>query len=270
MPNMAGENLSLLTDEELAWLTTLNLGTITGATQFVSALTNQVFLITFKNQMQFVFKRLNLAARNRDQRRCELGVQNLASCNGLSAAVIADNEKFRVLSYIKGNVLSEQAVTSGILELLASQFKLIHQLPAKHATEQDLAGELAHLKTQISGNVDESEYLSFLKLAEQLDEESEKNTLCHGDLSLNNIIQEENGSVKVLDWEYTVLACPAYDLGFCCAINEFNQVQIEALIEHYYQLNKSNLALSLTFLQKQCHLYLSFFNYLNRLWRSAF
>ena len=260
----------LLTDQEVCWFSTLNLGPIVKVEQFTHALTNQVFLVSLANKNKVVFKRLNLAARDLEKRVCELAVHKLASKQGLTNNVIADCQRFRVLSYIEGELLSDMSVTTDILNLLADRLTLIHQLPPQYATTQDLHGELLHLKSEINQQIDEGEFSHFLELAKTLDNESVKDTLCHGDLSLNNVLRKANGSIKVLDWEYAVLACPAYDLGFCGAINQFNQKQLGLLIECYYQKNKKDIKLSLVLLKRQCDLYFSFFCYLNNLWAMCF
>ena len=262
--------MSLLTTEELAWLSSLHLGEITKVQQFSNALTNHVFLLTIENELQIVFKRLNSKARDLDMREKELAVQHMASARGLSAKVIADCQHYRVVQYIAGDVLSDSALTGETIEQLALQLRLIHQLPAKYAAPQALADELLKLNNQLNQDIDQSEFCYYWRLATQLDANSAKDTLCHGDLSFNNIIQMSDGQIKILDWEYAVLACPAYDLAACCCINGFNPEQQAQLIEHYYLLHKNHLSLSLAQLQENTALYYSVFTYLNELWKACF
>jgi thiamine kinase-like enzyme len=261
--------LSLLTTEELTWFLSLGLGKIEEITQFTHALTNHVFLINLENGQQVVFKRLNLKARDLSIRKSELLVQRLASGEGISPRVIADCEQYRVSEYITGTVLTDSATTETV-KLLATQLYKIHQLPAEFALSQCLADELVTLNNQLNKSIDQIEFNYFWQLAQKLDKSSPMDTLCHGDLSFNNMIKAKDGSVKILDWEYTVLACPAYDLAFSSAINEFNEQQQKKFIDYYYALNKTNNLDDLQQLQAETILYLSVFKYLNKLWANVF
>ncbi len=262
--------MSLLTADELLWLSRLKLGKIVSVQPLVCALTNHVFLLTDENAVQIVFKRLNINARDRQDRARELAVQKLASERGLSPEVLGESQHYRAQSYIKGKVLNGRAVDPYSLALLAAQLQIIHQLPAKHAQPQRLAGELLLLKKQLNKAIDEKQFQHFLQRATELDKGSPRDTLCHGDLSFNNLVKAESGQIKILDWEYAVLACPAYDLASCCAINGFTSAQQIQLINHYYQLHRKPLSSSLAQLQQECALYRSVFTYLNQLWRLIF
>ena len=107
-------------------------------------------------------------------------------------------------------------------------------------------------------------------MAKTLDKSSTRDVICHGDLSLNNLLQTADKQLKILDWEYGVIACAAYDLAFCSCINELNAIQHKQLIEDYYRLNKKQLSVSLATLEAESVLYLSFFIYLNKLWAVCF
>ena len=262
--------MSLLTADELLWLSSVNIGKIVSVQPFAYALTNQVFLLTDENSQQVVFKRLNLKARDRHDRRRELAVQKLASERGLTPVVLADCEQYRVQTYIKGETLDSACVAPHIIELLAAQLQIIHQLPTEHARPQRLAYELRTLKKQLNKSIDEGKFQHFLQLATELDKGCIRDTLCHGDLSFSNLLQAENGQIKILDWEYAVLACPAYDLASSCSINGFTAQQQAQLINYYYLLNKAHLSLSLAQLKKECALYRSVFTYLNELWKVCF
>jgi thiamine kinase-like enzyme len=262
--------LSLLTAQELTWLAGLNVGKILTAQRFKQARTNEVFLLTDVKYQQTVFKRLNLKARNRKNRKQELSVQKLASDLCLSPKVLADCGKYRLQEYLQGNTLAGSAVDSHSIELLAGQLHIIHQLPAKHARPQHLSFELRALKKRLNRPIDEQEFRRVLALAAQLDKSSTKDVLCHGDLSFNNLLQVENGELKILDWEYAVLATAAYDLAACSSINALTEQQQAELISHYYSLDNAHLTRSFAQLKEECGLYRSVFNYLNQLWLLCF
>jgi len=138
---------------------------------------------------------------------------------------------------------------------------------------QRLVFELTRLADQLGAkqiSINQNEFTPFIQLAKQLDERSAKDTLCHGDLSLNNVIKTEAGEIKIIDWEYGVAACPAYDLAFCNGINEFSEQDQIILIEAYYLLHSKTLPCTLTELHTECKQYLSLFTYINKLWANCF
>ncbi len=234
------------------------------------ALSNEVFLLTFSNGKQSVFKRLNQTARDADDRRCELKVHQLASDAGFTPQVLAYNDHYQLQEYFPGEVLSNSPLTSETVNLLALQLTKIHHLPAVYAQKQSLSSNLKQLKKNRNKHIDQQRFSRILQLALVLDKHSPKNLLCHGDLSLNNLVINSREEVKILDWEYAALACPAYDLASCICINQLNSQQQEVLLREYYVLNKGNLRCSLPVLQKECSLYLTVFDYLNALWTNCF
>ncbi len=262
--------MSQLSRDELIWLEELHIGQIVNVQQFAHALTNQVFLLTAENAQQTVFKRLNLKARDLQARKRELAVQKLASDRGISPKVLACCDKYKLQEYIKGQIFDNACVDYHSIELLAAQLQIIHQLPALHAQPQRLAFELQLLKRQIKSPIDEAKFQRFLQLAMHLDKSCARDILCHGDLSFSNVLKAENQQIKILDWEYAVLACAAYDLAACCCINAFSPDLQAQLINHYYFLHQENLSLSLAELKNQYALYHSVFTYLNELWTVCF
>lgn len=262
--------MSPLAVDELTWLRSLAIKKIVSVKQLKQALTNDVLLITTDQKQQFIFKRLNLKARSFEDRRQELVVQKKVSGYGLAPKVLADCGKFRLQEYVKGKTLQNRRVTPLNIELLAEQLQIIHQLPIYDAQPQRLAFELQLLKKQLNSPVDEAQFKYFLELAMQLDKNSPRNVLCHGDLSLNNIVRSENGPIKILDWEYAVQACAAYDIAVCCSINHFNVKQQTQLTNHYHLLYQQQISISLAQLQNDTALYLDVFTYLNALWKVCF
>jgi thiamine kinase-like enzyme len=257
----------LLLDIEILWLEK-NITDIISVTKFTHALTNDVFLVTNSEELQFIFKRLNRDARTDDDRQAELLVQRLANQYNLTPQVLAHNESYKLQEYIPGELLPKNS--NNLFEFLATQLTRIHQLPALHAPKQRLGCELQRLKSQLMVNIDELHFQKMLDLAIQLDQSSSNDTLCHGDLSLNNVLQGTNKKIYILDWEYAVIACVAYDLAFCNCINGFSKNESTTLISHYYSLLPSPQKQSLESLQKKCHLYLIVFIYINELWSLCF
>ncbi|WP_354625170.1 phosphotransferase [Psychromonas sp. MME2] len=261
--------ISELLEDEINWLAKRPLGRCISITALDNALTNKVFLLCYEDRQRYIFKRLNRVARSRQQRETELLVQQLACEYQLSPNVIMSSDHYRLQEYIHGDHLPTHSIPSTTLDLLALQLSRIHQLPAIAIGQQNLAEQLQRLKIE-NDTSDEMQFNHYLQLAKQLDSSGDHTTLCHGDLSLNNILLTPQGDVKVIDWEYAVLASPAYDVGSCSAINQLSVVQEVKLIEEYYLLNECRVSAPLAQFQADCHAYRSLFTYLNQLWKKRF
>ncbi|MGB5445075.1 MAG: phosphotransferase [Psychromonas sp.] len=259
-----------LTKDELTWISARNMGALVSVQPLKLALSNEVFLLTFSNGQKTVFKRLNQTVRDPHDRSCELRVHQLANDAGFTPKVLVCNALYQLQEYFPGDVLSNSPLTSQTLKQLALQLTKIHQLPAVHARPQRLAASLRQLKEKTDKPVDAAVFSRILNRAIALDNSSPKNCLCHGDLSLNNLLINDRQQIKILDWEYAALACPAYDLASCICINALNTLQQEALLREYYLLNKEHLSRSLVVLQQECSVYLTVFDYLNALWANCF
>lgn len=257
----------MLLASDVSWLNKQQVGQIVKAEKFKNALTNDVFLISDKNQT-FVFKRLNQNARSEQDRQAEFLVQQLASQHALTPEVIAHSREYKLQQYIKGQLIEKEV--NNIFQCLANQLSRIHSLPALHAPQQRLHFELVRLHQQVPQKIDESLFQNMLNLATQLDQDSPNDTLCHGDLSLNNVIVGEDKKFYILDWEYAVIACPAYDLAFCACINDLDTQAFQQLVQCYYQQLPEPITQTLDSLQKKCDLYFQVFFYINELWSLCF
>tara|TARA_R110001583_G_scaffold9433_10_gene44797 strand:- start:83 stop:856 length:774 start_codon:yes stop_codon:yes gene_type:complete len=252
----------------MSWLKKQHVGKVVKTKKFNNALTNDVFLIRNSENIAFIFKRLNQQARSENDRQAEFLVQQLAYQHGLTPQVLAHNKHYKLQQFIAGDLINEQDVT--LFQHLVNQLIRIHKLPVLHAPKQRLGFELLRLKQQVTEKIDESVFQKRLHLATQLDQECPNDTLCHGDLSVNNVLVGTDKHLYILDWEYAVIACAAYDLAFCCCINQFSAKDSRQLIELYYGQYSQPLAQSLDSLQKQCDLYFQVFTYINELWSLCF
>jgi thiamine kinase-like enzyme len=259
--------------QEINWIKQYHSVAILKTVKIEAALTNDVFLLYFADGSKLLFKRLNLDARNTEERYFEIDIQSHAALFGLSAKIIASTNNFRLQEYIEGQSLEGAFVNDDLLKLLAKQLQRIHSLQQNVAMPQQLALELTRLAQQIEEKnivFDKIEFAKFLMLAKELDKSCDKKTLCHGDLSLNNIIKTESGEIKIIDWEYAVAACPAYDLAFCFCINKFNDAEQTILVDTYYLLQTKSLPSSLMAFKANCQQYFTLFNYISRLWKIVF
>lgn len=258
----------MLRADELAWLELHGCQNIVTVQAVSHALTNDVFFIECARKKKFVFKRLNLQARSLKKRACEYKVQQLVYKWHMTPKVIATQGQYKLQEYIVGE--TPKSINHTSLKLLAMQLSIIHQLPAQAAPQQCLLNELKDLKKNSSEYVDEEKYAYYSHLASHLDKSSKKNVLCHGDLSLLNILETAQGEVSILDWEYAVLGCRAYDLASCSCINQLNKAQGDELFNYYYTLSINHLELDKVSFKKEYIQYLSLFYYINKLWINNF
>ncbi|AGH80821.1 aminoglycoside phosphotransferase [Psychromonas sp. CNPT3] len=258
----------LLSPDERKWLSELCHLKIISVQKVAHAITNRVFVLHCIDNKKFIFKRLNVQARTATQRACEYQLQQLLSKLNLTPKVIAIKGSYKLQAFIAGETPKE--VNTDSLTLLATQLSIIHQIPTKIAPLQCLASELKDLKKHSDRYVDEKEHAFYRQLATDLDHSSAKDTLCHGDLSLLNIVKTASGEVQILDWEYAVLACSAYDLASCCCINQLNEADENYLLDHYYDLYAEHLVIDKEKLKKEYVQYLSLFRYINKLWTDHF
>lgn len=258
----------MLSNQEVVWLNKNNINDIRHVEQFKHALTNDVFLLTTTKNASYIFKRLNRDARSDEDRESEFLVQQLANHYGLTTKVLAHSKDYKLQQYINGDLITNNK--HGLSEFLAIQLFRIHQLPALHAPKQRLHQELQRLKKQLTVSIDADYFQKMNLLALQLDASSTCDTLCHGDLSLNNVLEGDDKLIHIIDWEYAVIATPAYDLAFCNCINHFSALQSVSLITSYHSKLSNPVSGSLQSLQKECDLYLIIFNYINELWSLCF
>lgn len=258
----------MLSKQEVEWLKAQNIAEIIAVEQLTQAITNDVYLISNGVKTQFIFKRLNRVARSDDDRQAEYLVQVLAHKYALTPQVLAHSENYKLQQYVQGKSISAQC--HNLVEILVTQLHRIHQLPVLHAPKQRLVMELNHFKKQLTCTVDEIRFKSMLYLALQLDSNSRNDTLCHGDLSVHNVLLGKNQRYYILDWEYAVIACPAYDLAFCICNNTLSEAQSGKLISDYYSYLAQPPSNCLQSLQKECQLYLILFKYINELWSLCF
>lgn len=69
---------------------------------------------------------------------------------------------------------------------------------------------------------------------------STKAVFCHNDLSSSHITNTQPS--KVLDWEYSAISCPYFDLASCVAVNDFGIADEASLYAFYAQYSGQRLS----------------------------
>ena len=72
-------------------------------------------------------------------------------------------------------------------------------------------------------------------LMEQLDSRKRPSCLCHIDPNVDNFLFFEDGSVKLLDWEYAGMSDPIMDVSMSAIYSYYNEEQMEHLLSLYLE-----------------------------------
>jgi len=76
-------------------------------------------------------------------------------------------------------------------------------------------------------------------LMDTLDSMEHPKCLCHIDANVDNFLFFEDGSVKLLDWEYAGMCDPVMDVSMCAIYSYYNEEDMERLFRLYLQREPS-------------------------------
>lgn len=135
-----------------------------------------------------------------------LNQQRVSECTDLNIPKLIEVTKINgkwaiVMEYVDGVNLEQYLEThedqlDDILDILiATQIKILgNRVPLLQRTKDIYAYKLSK-----TNEIDENKRKELLK---QLDNERNHSKLCHGDISLSNIVVKNDGSIWVLDWNH--------------------------------------------------------------------
>lgn len=267
---------SLLRDIELDWLT-VKLGDIISVSPITAGYTNQCYWVKSKahnqksSQANWFIKRFNPDRLTTSELKAESQVRQWAENNALSLITQYSNAHLGLLvqAYCpKGDLHSDIRPVSQKIIILAAQLALIHQTPINNSlsaslvsdvTSQNLYQDVMALiaKNRLSKN----DLTHLLEQTSIADNQSNRNCICHGDLSFQNILNTQPHTVT--DWEYARLAEVEYDLASAIVINQLTDMQANELIAHYQDLNSCGLS------RDKIRRYRDIFTQINALWFQA-
>ncbi len=72
------------------------------------------------------------------------------------------------------------------------------------------------------------------ELLDSLEQLNRAKTLAHIDSNADNFLILPDGSVRLIDWEYSGMCDPLIDLGMCAIYSYYNEQQVELLMELYF------------------------------------
>lgn len=142
----------------------------------------------------------------------------------------------RIAKYIKGENLVNLNILDHLNEV-CELLKKIHNSNIKLTNDYDKINRLNKYELYI--NNQEKEYYEYkkeyLKIFDKFKNIEKKVT--HGDLQPSNIIYSDNNKIHVLDWEFTSLNDPYYDIS-CFGNNDFKYALL--LLELYLNRKPNN------------------------------
>lgn len=257
----------MLCKHEQEWIKQRVFSEITKVVQLTQAITNLVFLISFSDKSQLIFKRLNKTALSENERKNEVLVHKRAFQEGLTGKIIAVSNLYCLQGYLQGESLQGTKITEQSLNCLSDQLSRVHQLSPSGVINQNLTKALlTYCSDTNNPQFEQQKFDKYLALANRLDNDSALDCLCHSDLSFANLLINEKQDIYILDWEYAVRGCRAYDVGICCVNNELDKQQSASLIDEYYSKNKQQIKQTNAVFKAECEDYSLLFNYINTGW----
>jgi thiamine kinase len=147
---------------------------------------------------------------------------------------LSKHHDFQLDTWLAMEKLVPRILTSGEkCQRLAEVMAYLHQVPyTAHllSLRQDWDFYLAHNKQQLS----DAEQTELERLLVYFEGECQREAvLCHNDLAFAHIV--ECSPPLLIDWEYSALASPYFDLAAGITINHLNAEHSAIVIKHYAQ-----------------------------------
>ena len=154
-----------------------------------------------------------------------------------------ENYLFDIEAGIKVNQYIENAETLDSTIIKTKFEKIAPILQTIHASGKELKGEFAPFEeikkyeTLIQGEISYPNYETVRKLVfslkDQLEEIGIDKKSCHIDLVPENFIEGSDGHLYLIDWEYSSMNDPMWDLAALFLESEFTSVEEEDFLSHY-------------------------------------
>ena len=154
-----------------------------------------------------------------------------------------DNYLFDIEAGIKVNQYIENAETLDSTTIKTKFEKIAPILQTIHASGKELKGEFAPFEeikkyeSLIQGEISYPNYevvrKSVFSLKDQLEEIGMDKKSCHIDLVPENFIEGSDGHLYLIDWEYSSMNDPMWDLAALFLESEFTSAEEEDFLSHY-------------------------------------
>ena len=228
MEKIIKEKISSLLSEEEEVLSVEQLG----------GMTNQNYLVKTTNK-QYIVKFFGKGTEKLINRQDEK--YNLELLKDLDLDV--KNYLFDIEAGIKVNEYIESAITLDSTSIKTKFDKIAPILQTIHASGKELRGEFApfeEIKKYESLIEEKIPYANYeavreevFSLEKRLADLGVDRKSCHIDLVPENFIESPQGRLYLIDWEYSSLNDPMWDLAALFLESEFTRQEEEAFLSHY-------------------------------------
>ena len=228
MEKMIKEKISSLLSEEEEVLSVEQLG----------GMTNQNYLVKTTNK-QYIVKFFGKGTEKLINRQDEK--YNLELLKDLDLDV--KNYLFDIEAGIKVNEYIESAITLDSTSIKTKFDKIAPILQTIHASGKELRGEFApfeEIKKYESLIEEKIPYVNYeavreevFSLEKRLADLGVDRKSCHIDLVPENFIESPQGRLYLIDWEYSSMNDPMWDLAALFLESEFTRQEEEAFLSHY-------------------------------------
>ena len=228
MEKMIKEKISSLLSEEEEVLSVEQLG----------GMTNQNYLVKTTNK-QYIVKFFGKGTEKLINRQDEK--YNLELLKDLDLDV--KNYLFDIEAGIKVNEYIESAITLDSTSIKTKFDKIAPILQTIHSSGKELRGEFAHFEeikkyeSLIEEKIPYANYEAVRKevfsLEKRLVDLGVDRKSCHIDLVPENFIESPQGHLYLIDWEYSSMNDPMWDLAALFLESEFTSQEEEAFLSHY-------------------------------------
>ena len=228
MEKIIKEKISSLLGEEEEVLSVEQLG----------GMTNQNYLIKTTNK-QYIVKFFGKGTEKLINRQDEK--YNLELLKDLDLDV--KNYLFDIEAGIKVNEYIESAITLDSTSIKTKFDKIAPILQTIHASGKELRGEFAPFEeikkyeSLIEEKIPYANYEAVRKevfsLEKRLADLGVDRKSCHIDLVPENFIESPQGRLYLIDWEYSSMNDPMWDLAALFLESEFTRQEEEAFLSHY-------------------------------------
>ena len=228
MEKMIKEKISSLLSEEEEVLSVEQLG----------GMTNQNYLVKTTNK-QYIVKFFGKGTEKLINRQDEK--YNLELLKDLDLDV--KNYLFDIDAGIKVNEYIESAITLDSTSIKTKFDKIAPILQTIHASGKELRGEFApfeEIKKYESLIEEKIPYANYeavreevFSLEKRLADLGVDRKSCHIDLVPENFIESPQGRLYLIDWEYSSMNDPMWDLAALFLESEFTPQEEEAFLSHY-------------------------------------
>ena len=228
MEKIIKEKISSLVSEEEEVLSVEQLG----------GMTNQNYLVKTTNK-QYIVKFFGKGTEKLINRQDEK--YNLELLKDLDLDV--KNYLFDIEAGIKVNEYIESAITLDSTSIKTKFDKIAPILQTIHASGKELRGEFApfeEIKKYESLIEEKIPYANYeavreevFSLEKRLADLGVDRKSCHIDLVPENFIESPQGRLYLIDWEYSSMNDPMWDLAALFLESEFTRQEEEAFLSHY-------------------------------------